>query len=108
MPALLRVVMEQTMLFWQPKDAFRNCNDMDNLLEQPVGEPGIGWLTDPAVGRAVPDDLAQEPLADGILKPKCLVVPHADVGRERLREMHLADRTVAVRDRRTPLSSPAA
>ena len=69
-PAFLRGLLEQTVLFWRPEDAFLNCNDVDDLLEQPVGEPGIGWLTylsDPAAGGAVPNDIAQEPLADGIL-----------------------------------------
>ena len=69
-PAFLRGLLEQTVLFWRPRNALIVRSKVRRLLEQPVGEAGIGWLTylsDPAAGGAVPDDLAQEPLADGVL-----------------------------------------
>ena len=69
-PEFLRGLLKEMVDFWRPADALITRPNVRSLLEQPVGEAAIGWLTylaDPAAATVVPDEFAHEPLADGIL-----------------------------------------
>ena len=69
-PEFLRGLLEQTVAFWRPAEALVTRPKVDALLDMPVEEASVGWLTyiaDPTVADAVPPDMPHEPLADGIL-----------------------------------------
>lgn len=69
-PLFLRGLVKQTVQFWRPANALLSQSKVSNSVKQPVAEASIGWLTymaNPDVGQVLPDDVAREAFADGVL-----------------------------------------
>jgi|HubBroStandDraft_1064217.scaffolds.fasta_scaffold21849_1 hypothetical protein len=63
-------ILEESIEFWQPHHAYAGRYEVEKLLNQPVGNVRIGWLTylaDLNAQGALPDDIQCRRLNSGIL-----------------------------------------
>lgn len=69
-PEFLRTLLEHTVQFWHPDWGTISHSFVYDLLQQPIGDVSIGWLTyfdRPAVAGVLPPSVSSYPLAEGLV-----------------------------------------
>ncbi len=69
-PEFLRRLLEHTVQFWHPDWGTITQGAVEDILQQPIGDVSVGWLTyfdHPAVAGVLPPSVSSYPLAGGLV-----------------------------------------